>query len=183
MTITHIDEPELVARLKAQDSIAFDYLYDHYSSALYGIVLLIVKKEELAHEVVHDVFIKVWNNIGQYTASRGRLFSWMFRLARNLAIDKVRGREIKREIKTDALSDMVHIIENKYHEQQQTNSIGIERLLSSLKKEQYQIINLLYLQGYTMSEVAEEYGIPLGTVKTRHRLAMIHLRKLIAKEL
>ena len=143
MTKTNIDAPEFVARLKAHDTSAFDYLYDYYSPALYGIVLLIVKKEELAQEVVQDVFIKVWKNIGQYTASRGRLFTWLFRLARNLAIDKMRSKEIKREIKTDAVSDMVHIIDNKHHEQQQTDSIGIEKLLSSLKEEQYQTINLL----------------------------------------
>lgn len=166
--------------MKAQDRDALSYLYDHYSAALYGVVLRIVKKEDIAEEVLQDAFMKIWNSIGQYDASRGRLFTWMFNLSRNLSIDKLRSKEIKRELKTDNVADNVRSIETRHYDQQQIDGIGIDKLLNHLKAEQQLIINLLYLQGYTQSEVAEEYGIPLGTVKTRHRLAMIHLRKLVA---
>lgn len=181
MSITkpHIEEPELVARLNAQDRDALAYLYDNYSAALYGVVLRIVKQEAIAEEVLQDVFMKVWNSIGQYDAGKGRLFTWMFNVARNLSIDKLRSKEIKRDLKTDAVSDNVHQIDHRQNEQQKTDIIGIEKLLTHLTAEQQLVINLLYLQGYTQSEVAAEYGIPLGTVKTRHRLAMIHLRKLV----
>lgn len=175
----HIDEDQLVARLKAQDRDALEYLYDHYAAALYGVVQRIVKTEEIAEEVMQDAILKIWNNIHQYDATKGRLFTWMFKLSRNLAIDKLRSKEIKREQKTDAVSDNVHSIENRNPEQQQTDSIGIEKLLNHLQPEQQLIIKLLYLEGYTQSEVAKEYDIPLGTVKTRHRLAMILLRKLV----
>ncbi|WP_224999720.1 sigma-70 family RNA polymerase sigma factor [Cesiribacter sp. SM1] len=177
----HIDEPQLVARLKARDKDALGYLYDHYSAAIYGVVLRIVKKEDIAEEVTQDAFMKIWNNIGQYEASKARLFTWMFNLARNLSIDKLRSKEIKRELKTDAVSDNVYSIDNQHHNQQKTDTIGIVKLLEHLQPEQQLVIKLLYLQGYTQSEVAEEYGIPLGTVKTRHRLAMIHLRKLVGE--
>jgi RNA polymerase sigma factor (sigma-70 family) len=176
---THIEEPQLVARLKAQDSEALGYLYDNYSAALYGVVLRIVKKEDIAEEVLQDAFMKIWNSIVQYDAGKGKLFTWMFNIARNLSIDKLRSKEIKRDLKTDAVSDNVHSVERRHHDQQQVDTIGIEKLLDHLQEEQRLVIKLLYLQGYTQSEVAEEYGIPLGTVKTRHRLAMIHLRKLV----
>ncbi len=142
-------------------------------------VLRIVKKEDIAEEVLQDVFMKIWNSIGQYDASKGRLFTWMFNVARNLSIDKLRSKEIKRDLKTDAVSDNVHSIDRRHHDLQKVDTIGIEKLLDTLQKEQQLVIKLLYLQGYTQSEVAEEYGIPLGTVKTRHRLAMIQLRKLV----
>ena len=177
----HIDEPALIARLKAQDREAFAYLYDHYSAALYGVVLRIVKKEDIAQEVMQDAFMKIWHNFSQYDAGKSRLFTWMFNVARNLAIDKLRSKEIKQELKTDAVSDNVHSIERQYYNQQPTDTIGLDKLLNHLQEEQQLIIKLLYLQGYTQSEVAEEYSIPLGTVKTRHRLAMIHLRKLVGK--
>ena len=170
---------QLITRLKAQDKDALGYLYDHYSAAIYGVVLRIVKKEDIAEEVMQDVFMKIWNSIGQYDAVKGRLFTWMFNISRNLAIDKLRSKEIKRELKTDAVADNVRIIDHQNYDQQKTDAIGIDKLLGHLQPEQQLIINLLYLQGYTQSEVAEEYGIPLGTVKTRHRLAMIHLRKLV----
>ena len=165
--------------MKAQDRDAFAYLYDHYSAALYGVVLRIVKQEDIAKEVLQDSFMKIWNNMGQYDATKSRLFTWMFNVSRNLAIDKLRSKEIKRDLKTDAVSDSVHSIERQYNSQQQVDTIGIDKLVDQLHKEQQLVIKLLYLQGYTQSEVAEEYGIPLGTVKTRHRLAMIHLRKLV----
>ncbi|EMR04251.1 RNA polymerase sigma factor [Cesiribacter andamanensis] len=177
----HIDEATLVSRLKAQDTDALGYLYDHYSGALYGVVLRIVKKEDIAEEVLQDAFLKIWNAMPQYDAGKGRLFTWMFNVARNLAIDKLRSREIKRDIKTDAVSDNVRSIDHQYYSEQSVDSIGLERLLEKLSEDQQLIIRLLYLQGYTQSEVAKEWGIPLGTVKTRQRLAMIQLRKLVGK--
>lgn len=175
----HIDEAQLISRLKAQDKEAFAYLYDNYSAALYGVVFRIVKKEDIAEEVLQDAFMKIWNSMAQYESSKGRLFTWMFNVARNLAIDKLRSREIKRDLKTDAVSDNVRIIDTQHYNEQHTDGIGIEKLLLQLTEEQQLVVKLLYLQGYTQSEVAEEYGIPLGTVKTRQRLAMIQLRKLV----
>lgn len=179
---SNIDESQLVASLKEQDRHAFRYLYDHYSDALYGVVLRIVKKETIAEEVLQDTFIKIWHCIGQYSACRGRLFTWMFKLARNLALDKLRSKEIQQALKTDDVADKLLYIEHKEYHQQLTDAIGIDRLLRKLQPEQYLIINLLYLNGYTHAQVAKEYQIPLGTVKTRHRMALTYLRKLLVKE-
>ena len=179
----HIDEFQLVARLKEQDKSALAYLYDHYSAALYGTILRMVKQRGIAEEILQDTFLKIWNNIDRYSASRGRLFTWMFNVARNLAIDKLRSREIRQTLKTVAVADHQDYIDNKNHHQQQTDSIGIDRLLKKLQPEQFLIINLLYFHGFTQAQVATEYQIPLGTVKTRHRTAMINLRRLLAGEL
>lgn len=173
----HIDEATLVARLKAQERDALSYLYDHYSGALYGGILRIVKQEDIAQELLQDVFLKIWNNIGQYDARKGRLFTWMFQLARNLSIDKLRSRSFKEQQKTDSVQNNVAMLDRQANSQQSVDGIGLKQVLNTLTDDQRQIIELMYLKGYTQSEIAEEYHIPLGTVKTRHRAAMQHLRK------
>lgn len=173
----HTDEAALVARLKAKERDALSYLYDHYSGALYGGILRIVKQEDIAQELLQDVFLKIWNNIGQYDAGKGRLFTWMFQLARNLAIDKLRSRSFKEQQKTDSVQNNVPKVDRQISNEQSTDSIGLDKVLTTLSDDQRQIIELMYMIGYTQSEIAKEYQIPLGTVKTRHRAAMQHLRK------
>ena len=180
MTLTpqHISEEELVSRLLARDKSAFVYLYDQYSAALNGIISRIVSEPAMAEEVLHDAFLKIWNNIYQYESGKGRLFTWMYRLCRNLALDKLRSSEFKKMGKTDSLADNVNAVNQSYNLQQSVDGIGLEKLLANLSPEQRLIIDLVYFKGYTQSEIAKEYDIPLGTVKTRHRLAMLHLRKI-----
>ena len=84
-------EEELVNLLKQNNKAAFSYLYDHYSGALFGIILKIVNQdEETSEDVLQDVFIKIWKKIATYDSTKGTLFTWMLNIARNTAIDKVR---------------------------------------------------------------------------------------------
>ena len=89
-TYKHTSEEALVSALQQKDRSALEYLYDHYSSALLGVVVRIIKKEELAEEILQDVFLKIWDRIDSYDASKGKLFTWMLNIARNQAIDKTR---------------------------------------------------------------------------------------------
>lgn len=155
------------------------YLYDHYSGALYGVILRIVQKESVAEEVLQDVFIKIWNKIDGYDETKGRLFTWMVNVARNQAIDKTRSKEIRREQKTGALENLVNRIDSKDFLEQSTDGIGVKELLNKLQPEQQFVVDYLYLKGYTQSELAEEFNIPLGTIKTRVRLAMEQLRTML----
>ena len=79
----HISEEGLIVALKSKDRDALEYLYDHYSGALLGVIARILKKEELAEEVLQDVFLKIWDRIASYDASKGKLFTWMLNIARN----------------------------------------------------------------------------------------------------
>ena len=175
-------ESDLIKQLRAGDKSALSYLYDHYSAALYGIIFRIVKREEWAEEVLQDAFLKIWDRIDAYDESKGRLFTWMMNLTRNLAIDKTRSKEITRSKKTDDLQDFVHTIDKQEQTEMAVNQIGLLPVLNTLPTDQKFIVEYLYLQGYTQSEVAEEFGIPLGTVKTRLRLAMITLRTILKVE-
>lgn len=177
--IKTIAEPELVARLKKKDQSALDYLYDHYSGALYGVVYRILKKEEIAEEVLQDVFLKIWDKVESYDPAKGKLFTWMMNIARNQAIDKTRSKEFSQGRKTDDIDYLVNKIDTQENGQLAVDAIGLKEVLMKLPEDQRFIVNQLYLKGYTHSEVAEEFNIPLGTVKTRTRLALMELRTIL----
>jgi RNA polymerase sigma-70 factor (ECF subfamily) len=176
---THMIEADLIQRLQAKDRSALVYLYDHYSAALYGVVFRIIKKEEIAQEVLQDIFIRIWDRFDQYDASMGRLFTWMLNIARNQAIDKTRSREISKERKTGAIENVVSKIDSEDYVEQRIEGIGVKEILKALPEEQQFVVEYLYFQGYTQSELSEEFNIPLGTVKTRLRLAMQQLRTIL----
>lgn len=174
-----ISEEVLVKELKAQKSSAFEYLYDNYSAAIYGVIVRIVKSEEVAQEVLHDVFMKAWKNINAYSKEKGRLYTWLVNISRNASIDKLRSKEIKNTGKTDSVSDNVHTIDNANSTEQSIDSIGLEKVLDKLSDELRFVIDQMYFKGYTQTEISEEFDIPLGTVKTRARTAMRTLRELL----
>lgn len=152
------------------------YLYDHYSGALLGVIVRIVRQEAVAEEILQDVFVKIWDKISAYDSSKGKLFTWMLNIARNHAIDKTRSKEINKEKKTSGIENVVSRIDQQEFIEQQVDGIGVKDMLRPLPDEQKFIVQKLYFEGYTQSEVAEEFNIPLGTVKTRLRLAMQQLR-------
>jgi len=173
-----IPEEELIRRVREKDKLAFEYLYDRYSGAIFGVVLRIVKIEEVASEVLNDSFVRYWERSENYDVSKGKLYTWMVNIARNLAIDKTRSREFSQSGKTDSVESFVYAETNLQAEDIKVDSIGVKDLLKKLKPEQAEIINWMYFQGYTQSEIEEKFNIPLGTVKTRLRAGMAVLRKI-----
>lgn len=117
--------------------------------------------------------------MSSYDATKGRLFTWMLNIARNQAIDRTRSREMSQGRKTDDVANLVSKIDRQESSETTTDSIGIKDILLRLSDEQRFVIEHLYLKGYTQSEVSEEFGIPLGTVKTRTRMGMQELRTLL----
>jgi RNA polymerase sigma factor (sigma-70 family) len=166
----------LINLLSAKDKKAFEYLYDNYASSLHGVIIRIVKSDDLAEEILQDAFIKYWNRFREYDADKGKLFTWLVNIARNLAIDKIRSKEFRQGGKTDGLQDNVSIADTSYAEKNQPEFIGVREMLNVLSAEQKELLELMYFKGYTQSEISEEYGIPLGTVKTRIRSAISRLR-------
>lgn len=129
----------------------------------------------MAEEVMQDCFVKIWNKIDQYNAAKGRLFTWMINIARNQALDKLRSGESNRLRKTDSIEKRPV---NKAFNAINPETIGVKEMLKSLPTEQKELIDLMYFEGYSQSEIAEEFGIPLGTIKTRVKAAMNKLREL-----
>ncbi|GAB4240570.1 MAG: sigma-70 family RNA polymerase sigma factor [Ekhidna sp.] len=174
-----IDQEQLVAQLRAKDKEAFAYLYDHYAGAVFGIISRIIFDEDVAKEVLQDAFMKFWDKIDHFDSEKGRLFTWMANITRNLSIDKLRSKELKKAGKTGTLDSYVTGIDqsNQYH--QTIDTIGLKEALNSLREEERFILEMAYFKGYTQSEISDEYDIPLGTVKTRLRMGLKSLREVL----
>jgi len=173
-TVTY-SEQELVLALKAKDEQAFSYLYDHYSGSLYSIVLQIVKSPEIANDVLQEIFINIWRRIDTYDPIKGRLFTWMLNISRNASIDMLRSKNYQNSQKNQEITDNVY--GNDQMTQTSIDSIGLTKFLGKLRPELRVLIELAYFKGYTHDEIAQIEDIPLGTVKTRIRNALLQLRE------
>jgi RNA polymerase sigma factor (sigma-70 family) len=167
-------EQELIIALKARDDQAFSYLYDHYSGSLYSIIFQIVKSPEVAADVLQEVFINIWRKIESFDPLRGRLFTWMLNISRNASIDMLRSKNYMNRQKNQEITDNVYGSDQAT--QTNIDGIGLTKFLGKLKPEQRILIELAYLKGYTHEEIAQIEDIPLGTVKTRIRNALLQLR-------
>jgi RNA polymerase sigma-70 factor (ECF subfamily) len=180
---TFFVESELVSQLQQRNSKTFGYLYDHYAPSLYGVIYRIIGSEEMAQDILQETFVKIWNNVETYEPSKGKFFTWALNIARNTAIDKLRSKEYKNSMQhKDSLASKQ--VRNKSNEssQQIGEFIGLNEVLKKLRAEHRLIIDMMYFEGYTQAEVAEKLGIPLGTVKTRARAALEHLRNLLRED-
>ena len=177
--IRKYDEGELVTLLQNEDARAFNYLYDNYSGAIYGVIYKMVENKELAEDILQEAFIKFWNNFKNYDPLKGRLFTWMLNIARNLTIDTLRSKDYKKQHKIYGNENSVNELSDKSRTVDRFDSLGIRKHLSSLKQDQKQIIDLAYFSGLTQEEISKELSIPLVTVKTRMRTAILELRKLL----
>ena len=173
----NIKEANLVTLLQNKERAALELLYDNYGKALYGVILRIVNNNELAEEVLQNTFQKIWEKADQYDDSKGRLFTWMLNIARNSAIDKTRSREVKQKNKTNTLENHISFIEQSGNLQISTDAIDLKKFTDKLDENQRAVIDLIYFQGYSQSEAAKELNMPLGTVKSRVRIAIKSLRK------
>lgn len=179
-TKTTYSEQELVALLQQRNEQSFGYLYDNYSGALLGIIGAIVPNEETARDTLQEVFVNIWKKIGSYDPAKGRLFTWMMNVARNAAIDKLRSRGYQDSLKNNAITTGTEAGIAGTATLPQVGDVGLKKILSRLKDEYRVLIDLSYFQGYTHDEISKIMGIPLGTVKTRIRSALIHLRTMIS---
>ena len=175
-TITYT-EHQLVSLLKQRDNKAFEYLYDNYSGALYNIVMQILDDVDLSNDVLQDVFVNIWRKIDSYDSNKGRLFTWMLNITRNAAIDVLRSKSYQNSRKNQSISDQTEFDTGAKTSQLNVDNIGVRKMLEKLKVEQRVLIELAYFRGYTHEEIAEIESIPLGTVKTRIRSALIQLRE------
>ena len=167
-------QDQLIERLKQQDRTALGPLYDAYSGALFGVILRIVQSRELAEQVLQDTFVKAWRNAASYDASKGRLFTWLLNIARNTAIDATRTAYFQHYRKTEDLDNLVHVSGG---ETVNPDHVGVREVVQRLDEKYRKLIDLVYFQGFTQEEAAQETGIPIGTIKTRLRYAIGELRK------
>jgi RNA polymerase sigma-70 factor (ECF subfamily) len=172
-------EEVLVHGLQQKSAQALSVLYERYSAALFGVISRIINDDHLAEDVLQESFVKIWHNAESYDSTKGRLFTWMLNICRNAAIDKMRSKGFKSKKKTTGEEAIDLMANANVYQDIKPETIGIKEIVNSLKPEWKQVLDLVYFGGYTHQEVSDELNLPLGTVKTRIRNAIMHLRQII----
>ena len=170
-------EGELVAALKEHKNEAYRYLYLHYRGSLYNVITQVIADTETANDVLQEVFVTIWKNIHMYNAEKGRLFTWMLKLTRNVTINQTRVKNYQMHRQNGGIDNYVNYIEAKDPQQMDINQIGLRKQVHQLRQEYKDVLELSYFQGFKQEKIAKTLGIPIGTVKTRLRNAIIELRK------
>ncbi len=169
-------ENEMLQCLQGGDQRHFSKLYDSYSDALFGLITKWIKDTEVAENLLQDVFVKAWRNRLQYDAAKGRIFTWLYNITRNICIDHYRSKAHKQG-KASVLSDDIPVLlppGNKVSFLPDT--IDLRKLVNTLRQEEKEVVELMYFKGFTQSEIADIMNMPLGTVKTRMSRAIRNLR-------
>ena len=171
----------LIEKFKQKDEKAFETLYNMYSDSMQGVIYNIIRDNDIAEEVMQDVFIKAWHNAHNYSSEKGRFFTWILNIARNAAIDKTRSKSFKNSKQNLDAQFFVDILENNENLDAKTDAIGISKFVNRLAKKCIEVIELLYFKGYTQLEASETLDIPIGTIKTRNRNCIQELRNMVLK--
>lgn len=174
-------EDKLLEAIKIKSRIGAAALYDMYSNTLFGVITRIVNNREMAEDVLQESFIKIWDSFDKYDASKGRFFTWMNCIARNMAKDALRSRQYHEYLNTTSLEDYAEKIDRDNKVNFNTDIVGIKLWTAGLKKNQKDILDLIYFKGYSHAEVASRLNIPLGTVKCRCRKGLSVLRNIYSE--
>ena len=168
-------DPQLVERIAGGDRQALALLYDRYAPSLLGAGMRMLQQRRDAEDVLHDVFVEVWQQAGDYDPSRGTVKAWLFLRMRSRAIDRMRLSAAKEAMLEDAMVAEMPA--------QETQDLALEpdrrlvlRALSDLPSDQRIALELAYFSGLSGSQIAARLCAPLGTIKTRLALGMSKLR-------
>jgi RNA polymerase sigma-70 factor, ECF subfamily len=168
------DDVTLLQRVRQGDQAAMAEVFDRYGRAVYSVALRILKDTGYAEDVMQEIFFQLWQNSDSFVQGRGSLGAWLVVVARNRSIDRLRRRK-----PTDSIDDVV--LASKYNLASEAERSAlmekVQNVLKGLPAEQQRSMELAFFEGLSHSEIAERTGDPLGTVKTRIRLALITLRK------
>lgn len=159
--------------MKNREESAMSELYDRYADTLYGLSSKMVRSDEIAQDVVQDSFVKIWRKIESYDDKKGSFFTWMLNITRNTAIDFLRKNKKEGADSIQDHENNVHISADGIS----IDTIGVAGLVENLNADQRMLVEYIYFRGYTQQEVSDELNIPLGTVKTRIRAAVMELKK------
>lgn len=168
----------LVERLGDRDVEALEAIYGRHARAVYSLSLKMLGEPTAAEEIVQECFLKLWRQPELYQPARGKLLAWLLGMSHHRAIDQLRRRRLEQrhlansevDLPTNGLGDP------ELHAWGRMQQATLCRALTELPENQRLTLELAYLRGMTQAEIAEHLGQPLGTIKTRMRLAMQKLR-------
>lgn len=174
-----VDTEALVEMMRSNSEVGFNVLYDKYSAALYSILFRIVKRKDVADDLLQDSFVKIWKHINGFEPSRGTLFTWMLNITRNLAIDHIRSSGHRNHLLHKNLEcpslrkDLVVAITGSNCEVEyddfKSKALGLDPKCA-------EVIDMIFFHGWSHAQTAAILQLPLGTVKSRSRKALSLLK-------
>jgi RNA polymerase sigma-70 factor (ECF subfamily) len=168
-------EKQIVTLLQNSDKKAIGLLYENYADALFGVIKKVIENDDTAQDVLQESFVKIWRYANKYDASKAKLFTWLYRIAYNTAIDKVRSQKNKqgKEVQMET-SNVYKVTSNELNQ----DVLDIKKHLNSLDEKYQIVINALFFEGMTQQEASDELNIPLGTIKSRLKIGLRELKKI-----
>lgn len=186
MTPSGYDDHELMAQVARGDREALGRLYDRYGRAVYAMARGMLQDGPLAEEVTQDVFTTLWLKASTYQPERGRVYSWLMTIAHNRVLDELRRvrRAQRVTVPGDGEGDISAVaaardVPTEAEIVQRLDNGRVRDALQALPEEQRRVVVMAYYQGYSHTEIAGLLSQPLGTVKTRMRLALQKLRAVL----
>ncbi len=178
------DDVKLIERIAGGDADALGELYDRYGRLAFGVVYRMLPGPEAAEEVAQDAFHSVWRQARSYRAERGAVRTWLLAICRNAAIDwrRTRGKRLEREVSIEAAAELLSDAKVDERVVGRLRAEHVRTVVGRLPPEQREVLALAFWGGYSQSEIATRTGTPLGTVKSRVRLAMNKLRDSLEDE-
>lgn len=176
-----IEDAELVlllGRVSYGDQNAFRKLYDTMSPRIYGLCLRLLRRTDLAEEVLQDAFVRIWHHAGEYHEERGSPAGWMLTLARYRALDVLRRRRHEVSMDHDSLTTLTdQQMEQHEPPSDETTFLALQGCLEEIRPEQRDSIMKAYYQGLSHEQLAKQMGAPLGTVKSWVRRGLSSLKR------
>lgn len=168
-------EKQIVTLLQNSDKKAISLLYENYADALFGVIKKVIDDDDTAQDVLQESFVKIWRYAKKYDASKAKLFTWLYRIAYNTAIDKVRSQKNKQGNEVQIETSAVYKVTSNELNQ---DVLDIKKHLNSLDEKYQIVINALFFEGMTQQEASDELDIPLGTIKSRLKIGLRELKKI-----
>lgn len=172
-----LNNDDLIKQLANKNKKALYVIYDTYSAALYGVILRMCRNEAVAQDLLQETFIKIWQKINSYDATKGKFYTWAYRIAKNTTLNALRKPDLL--IRSENLS--VHT--DTTEEELLPDYAELNGAIKKLEPHHQQAISLVYFRGYTHREAYKEMGVPLGTFKSYIRQALSLLRDNYKNEL
>ncbi|HET8893533.1 MAG TPA: sigma-70 family RNA polymerase sigma factor [Gaiellaceae bacterium] len=173
-------DADLLARIAHRDREAFELLYHRYVRPIFGFALRRLRDRPRAEDATQETFAAIWRSAGSYKPERGPAAPWLYAVARNAIVDRLRSKQ-------DPLGEVPDLatLEPGPAERADASyvSFRVHSALDELPEKEREVLELAYWSGFSQSEVATFLGIPLGTVKTRTRSALARLADLLEDDL
>ncbi|KNG95086.1 sigma-70 family RNA polymerase sigma factor [Pseudaestuariivita atlantica] len=175
---------DLIAQVALGNRRAFSDLYSHTSAKLFGVCLRVLGQRDLAEDALQETFVKIWHNAGRYHAGTYSPMTWLITIARNTAID--RKRKLKAEARRDEREDAAELVPDAAHGPARLAEIAsdmraLAACMGELPEGRAEAVRRAYLDGDSYAELADRFEVPLNTMRTWLRRALISLRECLGR--